>query len=106
MSTAASPLRAVVAWLMAGARRAATRLARRRGLDAVLTELSGLLRSSSPEKRARSPSRSARRRGKAFLLQAGDCAESFNAFPPTASATSSRSSCRCRCCSLQRACRR
>ena len=38
-------------------------------------------RSCSPARRARSPSRSARvAEGKAFLLQAGDCAESFDAF--------------------------
>ena len=37
--------------------------------------------------------------GEAFLLQAGDCAESFDARPPTRSATSCGSSCRWRSCS-------
>ena len=36
--------------------------------------------------------------GKAFLLQGGDCAESFAEFHPTTSATPSRFSCRWRWC--------
>ena len=36
--------------------------------------------------------------GKAFLLQGGDCAESFAEHPPTTSATPSASCCRWRSC--------
>ena len=36
--------------------------------------------------------------GKAFLLQGGDCAESFAEFHPTTSATPSRCCCRWRSC--------
>jgi hypothetical protein len=44
--------------------------------------------------------------GEAFLLQGGDCAESFAEHSPTTSATSSASSCRWRWCSPSRAPRR
>ena len=62
------------------------------------------LRRRGPRPHRRSWARS--RNGEAFLLQAGDCAESFEHARPTRSATSSGSSSRWRSCSpTRRACR-
>jgi len=70
---------------------------------AALNAVTGTLRNFPPlvfagEARSLKASLAKVVEGKAFLLQGGDCAESFEEFHPNTSATPSRCSCRWRSC--------